>query len=105
MPSSARRHCHRFNTSHDGLPPAAFFRSGGQTFERVRCEPGYFFAAGALRTRGGVWEGRKCGKMPVDAIAEIGRAHAELQSLMHISYAVFCLKNKKATDNNKSKND
>src|SRR3546814_10601708 len=27
--------------------------------------------------------------------AEIGRAHAELQSLMRISYAVFCLKNKK----------
>src|SRR3546814_8331181 len=25
---------------------------------------------------------------------EIGRAHAELQSLMRISYAVFCLKNK-----------
>src|SRR3546814_3449793 len=26
---------------------------------------------------------------------EIGRAHAELQSLMRISYAVFCLKKKK----------
>src|SRR3546814_3258626 len=26
--------------------------------------------------------------------AEIGRAHVELQSLMRISYAVFCLKNK-----------
>src|SRR3546814_5973882 len=25
---------------------------------------------------------------------QIGRAHAELQSLMRISYAVFCLKNK-----------
>src|SRR3546814_4749482 len=31
---------------------------------------------------------------------EIGRAHAELQSLMRISYAVFCLKKK---NNNKSK--
>src|SRR3546814_1326949 len=29
--------------------------------------------------------------------AEIGRAHAELQSLMRISYAVFCLKKKKPT--------
>src|SRR3546814_9394917 len=29
--------------------------------------------------------------------AEIGRAHVELQSLMHISYAVFCLKKKKNT--------
>src|SRR3546814_6688358 len=26
--------------------------------------------------------------------AKIGRAHVELQSLMRISYAVFCLKNK-----------
>src|SRR3546814_5448271 len=30
--------------------------------------------------------------------AEIGRAHAELQSLMRISYAVFCLKQKKHTN-------
>src|SRR3546814_2875498 len=28
---------------------------------------------------------------------QIGRAHAELQSLMRISYAVFCLKKKKTT--------
>src|SRR3546814_4428162 len=28
---------------------------------------------------------------------EIGRAHSELQSLMRISYAVFCLKKKKST--------
>src|SRR3546814_3465424 len=32
--------------------------------------------------------------MPVTE--QIGRAHAELQSLMRISYAVFCLKKKKA---------
>src|SRR3546814_10914527 len=30
-----------------------------------------------------------------NAIAEIGRAHSELQSLMRTSYAVFCLKKKK----------
>src|SRR3546814_3801919 len=30
-----------------------------------------------------------------EARAEIGRAHSELQSLMRISYAVFCLKKKK----------
>src|SRR3546814_1063480 len=29
-----------------------------------------------------------------DHFVEIGRAHAELQSLMRISYAVFCLKKK-----------
>src|SRR3546814_3835043 len=28
-------------------------------------------------------------------VSKIGRAHAELQSLMRISYAVFCLKKKK----------
>src|SRR3546814_7285895 len=28
---------------------------------------------------------------------QIGRAHSELQSLMRISYAVFCLKKKKQT--------
>src|SRR3546814_5597149 len=28
-------------------------------------------------------------------ISQIGRAHVELQSLMRISYAVFCLKKKK----------
>src|SRR3546814_7591010 len=33
-------------------------------------------------------------------VVEIGRAHVELQSLMRISYAVFCLKKKK-THNNK----
>src|SRR3546814_6210892 len=31
-------------------------------------------------------------------IREIGRAPSELQSLMRISYAVFCLKKKKHTD-------
>src|SRR3546814_7101345 len=30
-----------------------------------------------------------------EASSEIGRAHVELQSLMRISYAVFCLKKKK----------
>src|SRR3546814_6831270 len=32
-------------------------------------------------------------KLPADL--QIGRAHVELQSLMRISYAVFCLKKKK----------
>src|SRR3546814_7607752 len=34
---------------------------------------------------------------PFSRLREIGRAHAELQSLMRISYAVFCLKKKKTT--------
>src|SRR3546814_5340313 len=32
---------------------------------------------------------------PDEELEEIGRAHVELQSLMRISYAVFCLKKKK----------
>src|SRR3546814_6313064 len=32
-------------------------------------------------------------------VVEIGRAHSELQSLMRISYAVFCLKKKKIIAN------
>src|SRR3546814_10267832 len=36
------------------------------------------------------------------ALEEIGRAHAELQSLMRISYAVFCLKKKKNKSINKN---
>src|SRR3546814_1394811 len=33
---------------------------------------------------------------PIQHAEQIGRAHAELQSLMRISYAVFCLKKKKS---------
>src|SRR3546814_5242726 len=36
-------------------------------------------------------------------IDQIGRAHVELQSLMRISYAVFCLKKKKQQDNTSTK--
>src|SRR3546814_2174266 len=35
-------------------------------------------------------------------LTEIGRAHVELQSLMRISYAVFCLKKKKTKKKQKS---
>src|SRR3546814_3301679 len=34
--------------------------------------------------------------------AEIGRAHVELQSLMRISYAVFCLKKKSSTQHKRT---
>src|SRR3546814_3990326 len=36
---------------------------------------------------------------------EIGRAHSELQSLMRISYAVFCLKKKKNNIKTTKKNN
>src|SRR3546814_10582809 len=48
-----------------------------------------------------------CGDVTVERLAgkkvtvEIGRATSELQSLMRISYAVFCLKKKKKTNHNK----
>src|SRR3546814_7749310 len=45
------------------------------------------------RAGGGRPGGRPCGGLR--ARLKIGRAHVELQSLMSISYAVFCLKHKK----------
>src|SRR3546814_4990574 len=56
------------------------------------------FAATGSRwqVRAGEGDARPSLKDVRDArIAEIGRAHVELQSLMRISYAVFCLKKKK----------
>src|SRR3546814_9105030 len=54
---------------------------------------------GPIESRDGRWynNGQDNGPSPVKKIAqnEIGRAHVELQSLMRISYAVFCLKKKK----------
>src|SRR3546814_7313582 len=38
---------------------------------------------------------REAGKLHHGIDLQIGRAHVELQSLMRISYAVFCLKKKK----------
>src|SRR3546814_5525606 len=38
--------------------------------------------------------GERLGRYRIEAL-QIGRAHVELQSLMRISYAVFCLKKKK----------
>src|SRR3546814_2151345 len=63
---------------------AALHRPGERGAGRLR-------AAGVPRARAA----------PVDAAqgAEIGRAHVELQSLMRISYAVFCLKKKTKTIN------
>src|SRR3546814_16071835 len=50
------------------------------------------------RPRAPRWRRRRvrsgCAAWP---LPEIGRAHSELQSLMRISYAVFCLKKKKKT--------
>src|SRR3546814_7103330 len=54
-----------------------------------------FWSSVALMT--GRYHGRPMEKhLP---LPEIGRAHVELQSLMRISYAVFCLKKKKKYTN------
>src|SRR3546814_1877491 len=53
------------------------------------------FERGIVVVRFEVDEGIDLGPgMTAEIAAEIGRAHAELQSLMRISYAVFCLKKK-----------
>src|SRR3546814_2099538 len=44
---------------------------------------------------------RECGKQPCECAKERSEEHtSELQSLMRISYAVFCLKKKKKITNN-----
>src|SRR3546814_7595003 len=53
----------------------------------------------------GTGQFREIGIAPLNAeglrlLPQIGRAHAELQSLMRISYAVFCLKKKTEKINN-----
>src|SRR3546814_8357871 len=55
-------------------------------------QPGHLAALGADRRQ--LEEGRH--RLAVFQ-QQIGRAHAELQSLIRISYAVFCLKKKKNT--------
>src|SRR3546814_2489353 len=54
---------------------------------------GVVLIAGTLGSALGIAAGYFGGK-----VDQIGRAHAELQSLMRISYAVFCLKKKNNTN-------
>src|SRR3546814_2890390 len=44
-----------------------------------------------------VWRGSRNTTFMASTRQQIGRAHSELQSLMRISYAVFCLKKKNTT--------
>src|SRR3546814_1284489 len=53
-----------------------------------------FFASGSVKDRYHTLEIKRLGGI---LLKEIGRAHSELQSLMRISYAVFCLKKKTQT--------
>src|SRR3546814_7583086 len=76
------------------FPYTTLFRSGSSirdvppTTIRSACQ-----ALAAMRS--------STNRLPLRFVEQIGRATSELQSLMRISYAVFCLKNKK-TDKNKS---
>src|SRR3546814_2217545 len=64
------------------LPYTTLFRSPSRRAARRR-----------RRSRSAAGEGAGAPLETHDA--EVGRAHVELQSLMRISYAVFCLKKKK----------
>src|SRR3546814_6372835 len=65
--------------------------------ERAR-PPGELCLCRCARARSGVGGGGSAtGGVGGNRPAEIGRAHSELQSLLRISYAVFCLKQKKST--------
>src|SRR3546814_1535519 len=79
------------------FPYTTLFRSGRGP--RRRWPPGWWRWRARRRRRG--W-GRAHGSMPrwpppppTDRSGQIGRHTSELQSLMRISYAVFCLKKKK----------
>src|SRR3546814_5478002 len=65
-------------------------------------------AGGALRLAGPPRRHRRPGRLPHDLPVEPRRRSeehtSELQSLMRISYAVFCLKKKKTIDNKKKDN-
>src|SRR3546814_7868504 len=68
-------------------------------FERASCprEKRRTSMCGALRVcrlAGWRWNLQKRKAKTTATATEIGRAHSELQSLMRISYAVFCLKKK-----------
>src|SRR3546814_5768317 len=76
----------------DLLADAVFHRGIAQVGEDLADPAGQLAALGFLEAAGGDGRG-------TDAQAgEIGRAHAELQSLMRISYAVFCSKKKTPAD-------
>src|SRR3546814_11439100 len=77
-------YCHTLSL-HDALPICLVNDATALTLFRV-------FVAAAAGT-GVSWLGAT-GMFLLAAVGEIGRAHVELQSLMRISYAVFCLKKK-----------
>src|SRR3546814_1023974 len=83
------------------FPYTTLFRSTGGAVLRPDGgrpgDPAQFRTRAGARRRAGLGAG---GGTPVPGnrrrhAREIGRAHVELQSLMRISYAVFCLKKKK----------
>src|SRR3546814_5199095 len=103
-------YCHT-SSLHDALPifeigpevdGLRVIRAGLAPTDRVVIN-GYQFA------RPGTKAETKAGKIAADAQEkatagpgeQIGRAHVELQSLMRISYAVFCLKKKTQQETNK----
>src|SRR3546814_9533404 len=87
------------------FPYTTLFRSCGPRSERPGLQPdqapqgtrGHDAEVGRLPGQAAHRrEGRRPGRgaRGAERLVQIGRAHAELQSLMRISYAVFCLKKK-----------
>src|SRR3546814_3296108 len=87
------------------IPYTTLFRSGvaccdrRNRFEIVRRRCG----VRVLRTAAGARCAVRGRREWLRAAVQIGRAHVELQSLMRISYAVFCLKKKTKVNKKKTK--
>src|SRR3546814_1103014 len=83
------------------FPYTTLFRSRPAADPDRLCRGRRSGAGGPDRARG-LWRRQWAGKGALDRLRRAGRSEehtSELQSLMRISYAVFCLKKKKKTTN------
>src|SRR3546814_18140426 len=108
------RRPHKSTRTDTLFPSTTLFRSLRGDQRPGRRLPPYGGGAGRLLRRRRAPRARRGGQLPAARLAEVqpaarhgagaepGRSEehtSELQSLMRISYAVFCLKKKKSTDN------
>src|SRR3546814_1253747 len=81
------------------FPYTTLFRSHARRRRAGGLPPAAGDAAVIVGQHGEAAGGEEAGEgRVITARHQIGRAHAELQSLMRISYAVFCLKKKTTED-------
>src|SRR3546814_2378692 len=81
-----------------GAASAASFPMGPRGKKSSRLKP-LLQRSGLRRLQVRVRQHQPLAAHVVEVDLQIGRAHVELQSLMRISYAVFCLKKKKKNNN------